>query len=628
MTGGIFGLLTYGLGALLMAAPVIAEASFSQLPYELLHPFQELTPWLVVLVGAGAAMGVAVARYRWRGAGLLSYFGLVSLIVGFLVYSVTVSIPQVPPGERWLSYLLLAAETGGLPLIVIFSFYSLDAATRRRWTRLAEVREWDPMLQPKLAFLVPVYNEPVELVQQTVAHLVRQDYPSDRFTVVVIDDSDDPEARRELKAFCERAGAQHVTREEREGFKAGALNHAIARLPPTYELVSVIDADYWVEPDYAKSIVGYFADPNISFVQTPQDYRNEDESFLTRQYKRAEAYFYHAIMPSRNEQNAIIFCGTMGMMRRSALEDVGGFAEDQICEDAEISVRLAAAGWDSLYVDESFGEGLMPAVFEAYKSQFHRWAFGNVKILFSRAKAILRSDMSRRQKVDFMVSNLHWFDGLFVTAIALALLYMGLGPVIGYDAVTHHQRELLLLTLVPIALFVDSIVRLHLVLRQADDVRVWDSLLVQGMWFSIKITNVAATLKYMLGFSTPFVRTPKGLGQDLSRSGALLRSIRLTTFETVMGIVLVAVAAVNATLVRPDPEAIGTAFLAGWLTLYGLFFLSAPTYAYLSYRTLEPAEFDGIPLQDAEPEDWVEFEVAPPPETVGMESTQEPGEPS
>jgi len=300
----------------------------------------------------------------------------------------------------------------------------------------------------------------------------------------------------------------------------------------------------------------------------------------------------------------------------------------RVCEDAEISVRLAAAGWDSLYVDESFGEGLMPAVFEAYKSQFHRWAFGNVKILFSRLGEILRSKMSRRQKVDFMVSNLHWFDGLFVTAIALALLYMGLGPVIGYDAVTHHQRELLLLTLVPIALFVDSIVRLHLVLRQADDVRVWDSLLVQGMWFSIKITNVAATLKYMLGFSTPFVRTPKGLGQDLSRSGALLRSIRLTTFETVMGIVLVAVAAVNATLVRPDPEAIGTAFLAGWLTLYGLFFLSAPTYAYLSYRTLEPAEFDGIPLQDAEPEDWVEFEVAPPPETVGMESTQEPGEPS
>lgn len=626
LTGGVFGFLTYASGTLLMATPSILEAPPGKLPYELLRPFYEWTPWAVVLVAAGAMLGVAVARYRWRRAGLLSYFGLVCLIVGFFVYALTVSIPLVPPGERWLSYLLLVAEAGGLTLIVIFSFYSLDAATRRRWTRLAEEKDWDPLLQPKVALLVPVYNEPVDLVKQTVAHLVRQDYPSDRFQVIVIDDSDDEDARRELAAFCREAGARHVTRAERQGFKAGALNYAVRRLTADVELLSVIDADYWVDPDYVKSIVGYFADPAISFVQTPQDYRNEDESFLTRQYKRAEAYFYHAIMPSRNEQDAIIFCGTMGMIRRSALEDVGGFAEDQICEDAELSVRLAAAGWSSLYVDESFGEGLMPAVFEAYKSQFHRWAFGNVKILFSRFREILGSDMSRRQKVDYLVSNLHWFDGLFVTAIAGALLYMGLGPLIGYDAVTHHQRELLLLTLVPVALLVDSIVRLHLVLRQADDVRLRDSLLVQGMWFSIKITNVAATLKYLLGFSTPFVRTPKGKGRDLSRTRALLRSVRLATFETLMGTLLVGVAAFNATLVRPTPEAIGTGLLAGWLFVYGTFFLSAPLYAYLSYRTLETAEFQGVPLEqvaDDEPGEWVDFEVAPPPEDPSVEGVHE-----
>src|SRR5581483_11583906 len=131
------------------------------------------------------------------------------------------------------------------------------------------------------------------------------------------------------------------------------------------------------------------------------------------------------IMPSRNEENAIIFCGTMGMLRRRAIEDVGGFAEDQICEDAEISVRLCSRGWDSLYVDRAFGLGLMPAVFDAYKKQFHRWAFGNVKILFTRTRMILRSPMGRRQKFDFLVSNLHWFDGLFMTAIALTLLYLG-----------------------------------------------------------------------------------------------------------------------------------------------------------------------------------------------------------
>src|SRR5687768_3510971 len=124
----------------------------------------------------------------------------------------------------------------------------------------------------------------------------------------------------------------------------------------------------------------------------------------------------------------------MGILRRRALEEVGGFAEDQICEDAEISVRLAAAGWDSLYVDRSFGKGLMPAVFDSYKKQFHRWAFGNVKIFFARLGMILRSRMSARRKLDFLVSNLHWFDGFFVTAIAGTLLYIGMGPLLGYDA--------------------------------------------------------------------------------------------------------------------------------------------------------------------------------------------------
>src|SRR5439155_9203648 len=129
-------------------------------------------------------------------------------------------------------------------------------------------------------------------------------------------------------------------------------------------LVGIVDADYWVQPDYLQNVVGYFVDPRISFVQTPQDYRNIEESFLTRQYKLAEAYFYQGVMPSRNEQSSIIFCGTMGILRASALKQVGGFAEDQICEDAEISVRLAAAGWESLYVNRSFGKGLMPAVFD------------------------------------------------------------------------------------------------------------------------------------------------------------------------------------------------------------------------------------------------------------------------
>jgi GT2 family glycosyltransferase len=586
--GSLCGFATYWAGALVAGATDLSAMPPSDAAWQFVRPFTTFTAWEVALGLAGAVLGVGVARYRWRLAGLTSYVALVSLIVGYLAYSLTVSIPHVPAGQRWLSYILLVAEAGGLSLIVVFSFYSLDAATRRRWDRVPEARAFDPRLQPGVAFEVPVFNEPFAMVRQTVLHLLAQDYPRERFTVVVCDDSTEAATRVPLAAFCAEVGVTYRSRPTRKGFKAGALNHATRLLPPQFAFVAVIDADYWVAPDYLRSVVGYFADPRISFVQTPQDYRNVGESFLTRQYKRAESYFYHAIMPSRNEQSAIIFCGTMGMLRRRALEQVGGFAEDQICEDAEISVRLAVAGWDSLYVDRSFGKGLMPAVFDAYKKQFHRWAFGNVRILFSRGWTILRSRMGARQKFDFLVSNLHWFDGFFVLTIAGVLLFLGLGPLLGYEGVTHHQRELAMLGFVPLFLLVDGIVRLHLVLRLDGKTRLRDSLLVQGMWFAIKFTNLSAAAKCMLGFRSPFVRTSKDPGRRLGRFRALFRSLRITKWESLIGLTLAATGGYDGWLAVRQGPSLGTALLPLWLGLYALFFLCAPIYAYLSYRTLTP----------------------------------------
>lgn len=616
LIGAIFGFLTYWFGAAIVAGAALIATEPGTLPSEMMRPFQGVTAWEIVLVVIGAIIGGSVARSRWHSAGLLSYLALLSMIAGYVAYSLTVSIPDVPSSQRWVSYCLLVAETGGLGLVVVFSFYSLDAATRRRWTRLARENPWDPLLQPHVAIMVPVYNEPFELVQQTIVRAMNQDYPRDRLTVMVLDDSSDPKVRWRLSTLCAQVGAQYVHRETRRGYKAGALNHGIALLPPEVESIAIVDADYWLEPHYVKSVVGYFVNPRISFVQAPQDYRNTEESFLTRQYKRAEAYFYHAIMPSRNEQSAIIFCGTMGMLRRKALAQVGGFAEDQICEDAEVSVRLAAHGWDSLYVEESLGKGLMPATFDAYKKQFHRWAFGNVRILFTRTWMIMRSkQMTGRQKFDFLVSNLHWFDGFFVTAIALILLYLGLGPVFGYDAVTHHQRELALIALVPLVLLVDGVSRLHLVLRQTYKARVWDVFLVQGMWFSIKFTNITAVLKCMLGFKTAFVRTPKLTGGKKSRTGAFFRALRLTKIESLLGIGLLTVAILNARLIQWDDVAPTAVLLPIWTSMYALFFLCSPLYAYFSYRTLKPMRYDTVATtpapRSATPEALMAFTLAP-----------------
>lgn len=591
LAGGLAGFVTYWLGALAAGVPDLVQLPEERAAMQFVRPFTTFTAWEVCLVFAGAVVGLVVARYRWRLVGVMSYIGLLSLLVGYVAYSLAVSIPEVPPEARWLSYILLGAEGAGFSLILVFAFYSLDSATRRRWDRSADTSPFDPAFQPSVACVVPVFNEPFEMVRETIEHLIGQDYRRDRLTVIVADDSTDRSTSVPLAALCRRLGVGYTTRSNRRGFKAGALNNVTRRLPAAIGFIAVIDADFWVDRDYVRSVVGYFTDDALSFVQTPQDYRNADESFLTRRYKRAEAYFYHAIMPSRNEQNAIIFCGTMGMLRRTALEEVGGFAEDQICEDAEVSVRLAAAGWDSLYVDQSFGRGLMPAVFDAYKKQFHRWAFGNVRIFFTRSWLILRSRMRTRQKFDFLMSNLHWFDGFFVTTIAFVLLFIGLGPVIGYDAVTHHQRELALLALVPLVLLVDSVVRLHLVLHRSERMSILQIILVQGMWFAIKFTNLVATVKCMLGFRSPFVRTSKEPGRRLGRFRSLLRSLRITKVESLIGLTLAGTGGYNAYLAVVNGPTLGTVLLPVWLGMYALFFLVAPIYAYLSYRTLRPLRY-------------------------------------
>src|SRR5688572_28290215 len=214
LVGGFGGFLTYWVGAFLAAAQDLMAQSPDTLPMTFARPFLTFTAWEVSLAAAGALLGLLVARYRWRLAGVTGYIGLLSLIVGYVAYSITVSIPAVPADQRWVSWALLGAEAGGLVLILVFAFYSLDAATRRRWARVARTSPFDSSLRPKVAFQVPVFNEPFEMVRQTVLHLTRQDYPRDRFTIMVADDSTDPSTSAPLRRLCQEVGATYVRSEE------------------------------------------------------------------------------------------------------------------------------------------------------------------------------------------------------------------------------------------------------------------------------------------------------------------------------------------------------------------------------------------------------------------------------
>src|SRR5439155_17714470 len=149
--------------------------------------------------------------------------------------------------------------------------------------------------------------------------------------------------------------------EDLPGFKSGALNLAIREhTSDDVELIGVIDADYLVDPEYLDAVVGYFADPDLAFLQTPQDYREfERDPYLTACYD-AYKYFFVTSMPSRNNRNSIIFAGTMGLLRRSILEKLGGWDEWTITEDAETSLRMLKEGYSGLYIARPYGQGIMP----------------------------------------------------------------------------------------------------------------------------------------------------------------------------------------------------------------------------------------------------------------------------
>lgn len=541
----------------------------------------------------GATVGAVMSRYSWRLYGIFALTALLSVVIGYLLYSFTATLPDVPPNRKPFALVLFAAEAVSLTMVVLYSFYTIDVATRKRWRRAPKTSPFSKYFLPRVAFHVPAFNEPPELVIDSLKSLLALDYPAGRFIVMVGDDSTKPESAGPLRRFCEENGIVYNHRNDRKGYKAGALNALLRITPEDVELIVVVDADYQVEREFLQETAGYFIDLQLAWVQTPQDYRNRDESFLTKQYYLADKYFYRTILPSRNEENSIIFCGTMGILRKQALVESGGWGEKYITEDAELSVRLLTSGWGSLYVNKTYGRGLIPSTFAGYKKQHHRWAFGGGQVMRGHFGEIFLGRFTGRQRFDYLVGNMHWFEGLFLLVIALSILAMGIGELLGLSVSTHHANEILLIGLVPWFLLVDGFTRLHMVLRRNLRLGFGGTIRVLGMWFSVKFSNSFAALKGLLGFRMAFIRTPKDVEGRLRFSQAFGRALRMTPLESAFAGLMLLVAAGVLIKSWQSTRLIGSIIpaqwlLAGWLAYYALIFAAAPIYAYKSYTGSAP----------------------------------------
>ena len=389
--------------------------------------------------------------------------------------------------------------------------------------------------QPKVSIHVPAYNEPPEMVIETLDALARLDYSN--YEVLVIDNNTrDESVWRPVEAHCARLGAAGGPMAQRfrffhvaplAGFKAGALNFALAHTAPDAEIVAVIDSDYVVDPSWLRELVPGFQEPRIAIIQAPQDYRDEGASAFKAMCYAEYRGFFHIGMITRNERNAIIQHGTMTMVRRAQLA-AAGWAEWCITEDAELGLQIFEGGFEASYVPKSYGRGLMPDTFIDFKKQRFRWAYGAMQILKRHARAFFlrRGPLSAGQRYHFVAGWLPWVaDGcnmLFNIAALGWSAAMVLDP---------HRIDppLVMYSVLPLSLFTFKLAKLvHLYrVRVGANLRQTIAAAIAGL--ALTHTIGRAVVKGLLTRSEPFFRTPKQ-----SQSARLLQALHAAREETFM----------------------------------------------------------------------------------------------
>ena len=365
---------------------------------------------------------------RVRQTGYLVMGGMIVLIsTGLLALIDATALEYVDPTN-------IAALVAMSPLVILACAVILTegielAASLWRVERRV-VRVGIPEKSPRVSIHVPTYNEPPQMVIETLNALARLDY--DNFEVIILDNNTpDPETWRPVEAHCRTLGSRfrffHF--DGLKGFKGGALNRALALTDPTARYVAVIDSDYQVQPFWLRRVIPYFASPGIALVQGPQDYRDAAQSrFKSMAYEEYRGFF-HIGMVERNEHNAIIQHGTMTIVAKDALEEVDGWSEWCITEDTELGLKLFEAGYEAAYVPQSMGSGLMPDTLEAFMTQRYRWVYGAMQMLKRHAGAIFAgaSALSWPQRYQFLSGWLPWISdglGMVVTLMAIAWTIM------------------------------------------------------------------------------------------------------------------------------------------------------------------------------------------------------------
>jgi len=421
--------------------------------------------------------------------------------------------------EITFSWVVLSLHYGLLLVLCLFGLHRLSIVLRSQYygsrrrrdqqqSATAAVQHFDT--PPQVTVQIPVFNER-NVALRIIKHATRLDYPAAQLQIQVVDDSTD-ETVDVIRAYVNELRAdginiEHVHRENRQGFKAGALRDAMTSA--TGEFIAIFDADFIPNTDFLTETVNHFTDPKVAMVQGRWGHLNINSNRLTKcQAVMLDSHF--ALEQEVRYQSGMLFNfnGTAGIWRVSAIIDAGHWSADTLTEDLDLSYRAQLKGWKLVYRNDIVCPAELPADMRAFKSQQHRWAKGGVQVMKKLLGKVWRSDFGLAKKIE---STFHLSNNFAYFVMLIDTLFLLIPSLIARE---YLQMPFIFWLDIPLLMLASGS---HLVYLYYGQVALKQSrvnalinlpfLLLLGI--CLAFNNARAALEAIINRESEFVRTPK-----------------------------------------------------------------------------------------------------------------------
>lgn len=308
---------------------------------------------------------------------------------------------------------LLIAELGGFLLSLVFYFIFWHKYQRPEVKLNVFAGEY-----PSVDIFIATYNEDEAILRRSIIAAQLVAYPNPELVKVYIGDDGN---RPEIAKLAEELGINYVSRPTHEHAKAGNLNHLLTVSKGA--LIVTMDADMIMRQNFLEKTVGYFQQPKMGFVQTPQTFYNQDpyqfNLYAENKIGNDQDFFMRRIQAQKDKFNAIMYVGSNSIFRRETLTSVGGFTTGVITEDMATGMFIQAAGWKSGFVNENLASGLAPETFADLIKQRDRWARGNIQVA-KKWNPLGIKGLTFIQRLLYVDGIHYWFSGIYKMIFLMA----------------------------------------------------------------------------------------------------------------------------------------------------------------------------------------------------------------